>query len=150
MKREEVIITVSKQYAWAEGTLGLERSSCRRATDATPFEDISVIFIGDIVEKAFQAGAAWSDRNPCGDKAKVYRDHRELLGDSLHTTIECPNGMDDIAHHLEGRYIRDFQICKEPLVDTRLPSAWGSVEYRVYGTYADGSHGIVGWCNFTE
>lgn len=81
---------------------------------------------------------------------KVYCDHRGGLSESLSTTISCPNGVDGLKIHLAGRYIVKFKINDDPHEDDRLPDFWGKVKYPVIGVYADGSQGVVGWCNFLE
>lgn len=96
----------------------------------------------------------WIEIEPnkeCNQVKKVFRDHRGGLQESLNTTIYCPNGIDDIKQHLEDRrYIVKFRIDEEPCEDDRLPPVWGNKEYRVLGVYTDGSHGVIGWCNFLE
>ena len=151
MGREKDLDVASKQYAWANDILRLDKGSCCRAVPGeTKIEDIAIISIGDIVSQAFIAGAVWADFHPYVDRPKLYCDHRGGLLESLHTTFECPNGVDDIMRHAKGRYIRDIRIDKDWVMDDRLPSYWGGGLYRVFGTYVDGSNGIVGWCNFTE
>ena len=62
MNRSEERDRASDQYAWANGTLRMDKSRCARALATTPIEELKIIQIGDIVKQAHLCGAAWADR----------------------------------------------------------------------------------------
>ena len=81
---------------------------------------------------------------------KLFRDHRELLDESLETTIEV-NSAQDIIDHINSRGILKINRIEveEPTKDDRLPKEWGGIEHYVIG-YWDSGYGLVGMSNFCE
>lgn len=80
---------------------------------------------------------------------KVYREHRGGLAESLATTMECPNGLEDIKKkYLEEGFWTDVWI-DEFVKDARLPEVWGGGSYYVMGAY-NGEKVCIGMCNFKE
>ena len=81
---------------------------------------------------------------------KLFRDHRELLDESLETTIEVNSAQDIIDHINSDGLLRINRIeFEEPTKDDRLPKEWGEIEYYIIG-YWDGGYGVVGMSNFCE
>ena len=72
MNRSEERERASDQYAWANGTLRMDKSRCARALATTPIEELKIIQIGDIVKQAHLCGAAWADAHP--DRKRELRD----------------------------------------------------------------------------
>ena len=72
MTRSEERERASDQYAWANGTLRMDKSRCARALATTPIEELKIIQIGDIVKQAHLCGAAWADAHP--DRKRELRD----------------------------------------------------------------------------
>ncbi len=90
------------------------------------------------------------------DTIKVFREHRGGLAESLETTIECPNGLEDIKRHFEGNdftkhYLSDIQITSTLIPDNRLPAVWKGGSYNVIGKFKDCvEYAVIGQCNFCE
>ena len=87
---------------------------------------------------------------------KVFREHRGGLAESLETTIECHNGLEDIKKHYEEddftrHYIYDIQITETFIPDDRLPKVWKGGSYNVIGKFKDcDGYAVIGQCNFKE
>lgn len=82
---------------------------------------------------------------------KVYREHRGGLDESLATTMECPNGIEDIKKKYLERdrpFFTDVWI-EEFVKDERLPEVWNGGSYYVMGAY-NGGKVCIGMCNFKE
>lgn len=89
-------------------------------------------------------------------ESKVFREHRGGLSESLETTIECPNGLEDIKRHYEKydftkNFLSDIQITKTFIPDDRLPAVWKGGSYNVMGKFKDCDvYAVIGQCNFRE
>lgn len=88
-------------------------------------------------------------------ESKVFREHRGGLSESLETTIECPNGLEDIKAHYKDsilkHYIKDMYIQENAIPDDRLPYVWGGKSYNVIArSIEDDSEFVIGQCNFCE
>lgn len=88
---------------------------------------------------------------------KLFREHRGGLAESLATTIECPNGLEDIKAHFQNDsywqlIVKDVRIDKKPLNDNRLPDDWGKITYYVMASFdlPGNTSGVVGMSNFCE
>lgn len=86
---------------------------------------------------------------------KLFREHRGSLYDSLETTIECPNGLNDIIRHFKEDnimkdYIKHIYIQPSPITDERLPEIWNSTEYFVMANYGENCSACIGFSNFKE
>ena len=85
---------------------------------------------------------------------KIFREHRGGLKESLATTIECPNGLSDIALYFEKNstlsqyWFADNISIGEPMRDDRLPEEWGNRQYIVTARGKDGNKFVLGFCNF--
>jgi hypothetical protein len=87
--------------------------------------------------------------------AKLFREHRGGLEESLSTTMECPNGIADIvAHYNNNKLMRDYivsiSIDDELIPDNRLPDKWGGVSFNVRARCVDGNIVCLGQSNFRE
>ena len=130
-----------------------------------PFEIIFYTYDEQSVQKALLAyyGILMKEKQICIDSLKseagsmkVFREHRGGLAESLETTIECPNGLEDIKRHFEGNdflkhYLSDIQITRTLIPDDRLPAVWKGGSYNVIGKFPDcDGYVVIGQCNFKE
>ena len=87
---------------------------------------------------------------------KVFREHRGGLAESLATTIECPNGLEDIKKLYEKddfirHFLTDIQITETFIPDDRLPPIWKGGAYNIIGRFSDcDGYAVIGQCNFKK
>lgn len=89
------------------------------------------------------------------DMAKLFREHRGGLYESLATTIECPNGISDIVAHykkdeLMCDYVKHIYIDPNLINDERLPEDWNGISFHVMAVCSDGKKICIGQSNFLQ
>lgn len=87
---------------------------------------------------------------------KLYREHRQLLSDSLETTVEV-GSLEEIRSMVQQHwdktypnYISNIRIKKECLFDERLPEEWNGICFYVIADFPDYKGQCIGYCNFYE
>lgn len=88
---------------------------------------------------------------------KLFRFNRQLLADSLATTIEV-NSFEDIKSYLSKTdpllytFLEDIWCTRLPhLEDNRLPEEWGEKEYYVHAQIKGVNNSfIIGFINFID
>ena len=87
---------------------------------------------------------------------KLYRESRQLLFDSLETTVEVKN-LEEIRNLIQNHwnkihlgYLNNIRIKKECIFDDRLPPEWNGISFYVIADFPDYKGQCIGYCNFYE